>query len=199
MGKCMLKFFSDQDVERMRVATFKILEDVGVLISHEEAKRMLKAAGAKVEESTDLVRIPHELAEDCMARLPRKIVFGGRTPEDDIILEATTEMLYNRPFSGADNYVDLSDGSYRKVCRSDVSDWAILVDGLEYIDMVSFPFVSESNTSVTDVRGFEITLENCRKNIGVQTLGPRNLEYMVQMAMAERGSEKEARERIVEG
>ncbi|MBI4186520.1 MAG: trimethylamine methyltransferase family protein [Chloroflexi bacterium] len=197
MGKCITRFISDADVKKMRTEAINILEEVGVKVSHEGAKQMLEKAGAKVDYQTDLVKIPGELSEECLRRLPGKVVLGGRQPDKDVVLEPGNERVYNRGMSGGEYYIDLQDGKYRKAVLSDVKDWAIATDGTKGIDICCMPYYYDPglNVSVRDVHGFEILLENTTKPIELQPYGKKNIEYMIEMCLAEYGSKKEFKKR----
>jgi len=197
MGKCMMRLLSDEDVRKIRVEAIKTLEDVGVKVSHDEAKKMLKKSGATVDHHTDLVLIPRKLTEECLKRVPQKVILGARDLDKDIILEPDNERVYNRSISGGEYYIDLNNGKYRKAVFSDVKDWARLVDGMEGIDICTMPYYSDAslNMSARDVRGLEILLENTSKHIELQPYGKQNVEYMIKMGIVERGSEEEFKRR----
>ena len=110
MGKSRMRFLSDEEVQEIAAGAIKVLEDVGVKISHDEAKRMLRESGAKVDQQTDLVHVPSKLTEECLRRVPQEIVLGGRDSEQDVILKPGNERVYTRTIGGAEYYVDLHDG-----------------------------------------------------------------------------------------
>lgn len=197
MSKCSTTILSDDEVEKIRTDSIRILADVGVKVSHDKAKRMLETAGAKVDHKNDLVVIPAELTEDCLQRLPKKLVLAGREPEKDAIIERGIDRKYPRTLSGCEMYIDLHSGEYRKITLSDVKDWAVLVDGLENISLCTAPYYSGQglNPNARDVRAFEILLENTTKHILIAPYGPQNVEFCIQLAIAEAGSEEELRKR----
>jgi trimethylamine--corrinoid protein Co-methyltransferase len=197
MAKCLAKIISDDEVERIRKESIKILADVGVKVSHQKAKKMLEAAGAKVDHETDLVVIPAELTEDCLKKLPQKLILAGRNPEKDAVIERGIARKYLRTLSGCEMCVDLHNGKYRKIALSDVKDWAVLVDGLENVSLCTAPYYSGQglNPKARDVRAFEILLENTTKHILIAPYGPQNVEFCLQLAIAEAGSEEILRKR----
>lgn len=197
MGKCETRVLSSDEVGRLREETIKILAEVGVKFSHEGAKKMLRDAGAKVDPETDLVLVPARISEECLKRVPRRILYGGRDPDGDIIIGPDNYRVYPRSISGAESYIDLHTGEYRKTRISDVKDWAILVDALENIAECTAPYYGDEgyNLQARDVRAFEILLENTTKHIVMQLYGPQNLEFCIKMAVAERGGEAELKKR----
>jgi len=197
MGKTIMRLLSDEDVKKTRGEALKILEDVGVVVSHAAGKKMLKEFGAKVDRQTDLVRIPTDLTQQCLNRLPQKIVMGGRSLDKDVVLEVGNGKVHNRSMSGAEGYVDLYDRKFRKALLSDVKDFAILVDALENIHIGTAPYYSDAglNMNARDVRCLELLLENMNKPILIQPYGEKNLQYMIKLGIVERGSEEEFRMR----
>lgn len=197
MGRTVTQILSTDGIDRIRKETFNILATVGVKVSHDRAKKMLEMAGAEVDHQTDLVRIPVELSEECQKRLPQKIVYAGRDPDKDNIMEPSSERRYSRTLGGAESYVDPHDGRYRKARMSDVKDWAILVDALENITECTTPYYNDEhlNLQARDARGFAILLENTTKHIGIQTYGQHNLEFLIDLATVERGSKEELKRR----
>ena len=117
MGQRLLRLLSDEGVKKMRDEVVRILEDVGVIVNHDEALRLLEEAGAKVDREKNLVRIPANLFEECNKRLPHRIVIEGADPEHTVVLDADNANVYNRSMTGAEGYIDIHDGKYRKVTR----------------------------------------------------------------------------------
>ena len=197
MRKQLMRFLSDEDVIRIREEAINILDEVGLIVKHREVEKMLEEAGAQVDYQTDLVHIPHNLTEKCLERLPEEIVLGGRNLDDDILLNPSNTEIYGRPISGSEFCIDPYDGSRRKVLRTDVANFARLADALDNIHIVSGPYYTDAglNLKSRDVCCLEILLENTSKPVMIQPYGKRNMEYMVKLAIAERGCADELRKR----
>src|SRR4030042_1267797 len=140
MGKCIMRPLTDEGVKKIRAESIKIIEDVGVKVSHEGAKKLLADAGAKVDRKTDLVLIPAALTERCLKKLPQRIVLGGRDPDKDIVLDAKRQDTYYRSMTGAEGYIALANGKYRKGAYPDVKDFVLVDDALENIHIVTAPY-----------------------------------------------------------
>jgi trimethylamine--corrinoid protein Co-methyltransferase len=197
MGKCSMRLLADKDVKQIKERAVRILEEVGVVVSHGEAKKMLEESGARVDHQTGLVRVPDNLTEECLRRLPQKVTLGGRSADNDIVLEPNNEETYGRSISGSEWYVDPADGKRRKVIRSDVGDFARIADALENIHIASGPYYTEANLNLKarDVCCLEILLENTSKPVLIQPYGGENTEYMIKLGVVERGSVEELRKR----
>lgn len=197
MSKPLLRLLTDDGVKKISDESIGILEDVGVKVFHVGARKLLEEAGAKVDHQTNLVRIPADLTEQCLNKLPQEIVLAGRDPDRDIVLESAKQNLYNRSMTGAEGWIDIKDGTYRKVVLSDVRDFAVLDDALENIHIATAPYYCDPglNLKARDVRLLEIMLENTSKHVLMQPYGGKNTEYMIKLGLAERGSEEGLRKR----
>lgn len=61
---------SDDDVERMRVATAAILEQTGFRVEHDGLRRVAGKAGARVDDVTGIIRVPTPLLDELVAQAP---------------------------------------------------------------------------------------------------------------------------------
>ena len=48
---------------------------------------IFKKGGADVDENKNRVRIPEHLLKDSLSKAPRKVILGGRTEVNDLVLE----------------------------------------------------------------------------------------------------------------
>ena len=70
MSELVLRALSDAEVERLHKTTLELFEKVGVYIGHEEAIRLLKRAGARVDEAAGRVRFPAPMVEELLKLAP---------------------------------------------------------------------------------------------------------------------------------
>ncbi len=75
-----VEILSDDQIEAICETAFRILEEVGMDILHEEARMMLKRAGADVEPSGDRVRFDRGLITDALAKAPSEFTLKARNP-----------------------------------------------------------------------------------------------------------------------
>ncbi len=197
MGKCLMRFFSTNQVNKIRGGAIKILEDVGIRVGRDEAKELLLSSGARADESRGTLHIPAEIIEQCLKGVPRRVVLGGRKPKNDVVIDPGIERLYTRSLSGMVDWRDYRDGKLRQVLRSDLKDWAYICDALENLDMASTPTYSDPglNLNARDVGALEVLFENTTKHVELQPLGKKNLEYLIELAIADLGSKEELKAR----
>ena len=70
MSELILRALSDAEVEKLHEKTLELFESVGVFIGHEETLKLLKKAGARVEETSGRVRFPGAMARELLAMAP---------------------------------------------------------------------------------------------------------------------------------
>ncbi len=67
MSELVLQVLNDVDVERLHEKTLALYENVGVCVHHAEALKVLKNAGARVEEASGRVRFPAAMVKELLA------------------------------------------------------------------------------------------------------------------------------------
>lgn len=124
---------SPEHCQRLHVAACRILEYTGVRVYHQGALKLLKAAGAKVED--DLAKIPAPLVDEAMASAPRAFTLYRRgTTEPACLLDG--EQIYFGPGSDTLRYLDPRTGHRRDFGIADVADCIRLCDALPEIGFV---------------------------------------------------------------
>ncbi len=83
--KPKLRILSDEQLKKIEMAIFEVLERTGVQIAHPKALEILAGAGARVVG--DRVRIPGWLLEDAIRKTPSRLVLGNRRGERAVALE----------------------------------------------------------------------------------------------------------------
>lgn len=87
MGKLLLRVLSEGEIERIHQRSLDVLEQAGVRVLDAECRQVLAAAGARVDEASNIVRIPRQLVEEARRLAPpmfeihhqdgRPILVGG--------------------------------------------------------------------------------------------------------------------------
>ena len=103
MAKQYLRLLSKEDLQKIHHASLTILQNTGMLIDHYEARKMIRAAGADVEDEKKIVKFPPELVEKCLKAIPRRLLYAGRNLENDLILQADGG-IYARTASSITSY-----------------------------------------------------------------------------------------------
>ncbi len=126
--------FSDDEVAGIHATSLKVLEELGIKVLLPEARALFKAAGARVDEPSQMVYLGREIVEATVATAPRSFILHGATPERD--LEMALGTLSFQSGAGAPNVTDLKRGRRPGTMR-DVTELTQLVQRFDAIQMLS--------------------------------------------------------------
>lgn len=79
--------FSDDEVAEMHNTALRVLEELGLKILLPEGREIFKAAGALVDEETEMVRIGRDIVEAGLKTAPRSIHMRAANPAREQIFE----------------------------------------------------------------------------------------------------------------
>ena len=188
-----LELFSNDQIYDFHLATVKVLEEIGIAIRDENASRILRDAGASVDERTHVVKIPQYVVEDAIRKVPKSVTLGARNPKWDLNLWRKT--VYSGSGSCAVNVLDF-DGKRRRALVRDLEDLTRLQDALENVNFIS-PIVLPQDLPPTGLykRSLEAILRNTEKHVMSQAESPQDVRDQMDMAVAVAGSRDELRRR----
>ena len=90
----LLQLLSREEIEAIHLASLKILEEVGVMIQSEEALKIVANAGADVDATRKIARIPQHLVKESLVKAPSTIRLYSRDGKSDLLLEGN-RVTYN--------------------------------------------------------------------------------------------------------
>jgi trimethylamine--corrinoid protein Co-methyltransferase len=134
------RVLTDDDLADIHLGTLEVLERTGVFVEDEEAREIFTGAGATVD-ARGVVRIPGHVVEQAVRTAPSKVVLAGRSPKNDIVLEAGRVGFTN--FGEGVQIVDPYTGELRVPTKQDVADTAKAVDALPNVDVYERAVVAE--------------------------------------------------------
>jgi trimethylamine--corrinoid protein Co-methyltransferase len=100
--------FSDDAIDRIHNNALRVLEELGIKMLHPEARRILKSAGARVDEQTQMVYIGREIIAEALSTAPRSFRMRAASASREQIYEQGS-MLFTAG-SGCPNAHDLERG-----------------------------------------------------------------------------------------
>jgi trimethylamine--corrinoid protein Co-methyltransferase len=103
-----LEILSAEQVERILLAAFRILEEAGLEIRSPAAREVYRAAGAMVNDESQMVRLGRDIVEAHLARAPERFVLHARNP--DRHLQVGDNVVNFGPVHGAPNISDRERG-----------------------------------------------------------------------------------------
>lgn len=152
------------EASRIHEASLEILEEVGVRVRSEKARRLFRSHGCSVDTETHIIRIPSSVVEDWRQAFPHTFTLHGRdadwdrTVPDDGPLISTT--------GAAPNVIDLETGEQRRALVADIADMAHLVNELPGLDVFSIPTTADDAPDGRfHLSRFYPALRNCVKPV----------------------------------
>jgi trimethylamine---corrinoid protein Co-methyltransferase len=103
-----LELLTAEQVERIVLAAFRVLEEAGLEIRSAAAREVYRRAGALVDESSQMVRLGRDIVEAQLAHVPRRFVLHARNGERH--LQVGDNVVNFGPVTGAPNIRDLEGG-----------------------------------------------------------------------------------------
>ncbi|RPI47840.1 MAG: trimethylamine methyltransferase [Betaproteobacteria bacterium] len=147
-----LRIFSDDNVEALHLAALTILENLGIRVLHAGARRQLAAAGAAVDESTEMVRFDRGLVEQALSTVPHTVKLHGRSSDRTVTLGGRHVII--TPVSGPPNVTDCQRGR-RPGSLQEFRDFIRLAQSFDVIHALG-PSVEPQDVPV-NVRHLEMT------------------------------------------
>jgi trimethylamine--corrinoid protein Co-methyltransferase len=103
-----LEILTAEQVERILIAAYRILEEAGLEIRSSAAREVYRSAGALVDDETQLVRLGRDIVEAHLAHAPERFVLHARDPERH--LHVGGSVVNFGPVHGAPNISDREGG-----------------------------------------------------------------------------------------
>jgi len=135
-----LEFLTKEFIQKIVEEAFEILEKQGVFVENNQALKLLKDAGMKVDESTQRVHLKSGSIEDCLSSTPSIVKLYGRTGEKEFIVGG--DHVHFDPGAAAITILDHKTQEERKAESEDLVKFYRLTDCLEHIDFQSTGIVS---------------------------------------------------------
>jgi trimethylamine:corrinoid methyltransferase-like protein len=183
-------FFSQDQLELMKARVFELLEHRGVKMDHPEVLKLLDKAGTTVDFDSKIVRFAKEFLEEQISLAPTKITLTGRDGGNRVKIPRDDGTFYTRTNTGAQSWIDLESGKYRRITASDVTEWARLANRLEEVSICAFPVPSDVPSATPDVHSLNLMLQNVEKHVWVQPYTKESVDYLINLAIAAAGGEQ---------
>ncbi|MEW6265115.1 MAG: trimethylamine methyltransferase family protein [Thermodesulfobacteriota bacterium] len=194
----MIRFISEEAMEKLHRKSLELLENVGVEIQHEAVLTRLARAGAKVDQAGFRARLPGGLVEECLGHVPREYVLAARNPKHDIRFPLPENEFITRTNTGAPHFVEPLTYQLRDVVTlAQQADFTRLSDALENVDYIASPFIGDAPLQTTGLYALKSMFENTGKHLWIQPYHEDTLPYLVEMVAAVAGGKDEIRKRPV--
>lgn len=174
-----LKFLSDQDVDAMNEATLRVMNDIGIVWTHQPSLNILQQAGCWVRDNR--VHFPPELVLDSVAKANKRPKIRGR---NGAINELGGGSLYFHNLGGARDVFDAASGTRHTATLEDCVNATRILDALPNCNNVT-PFFTPPDVAneLMALHMYRHALSNTTKPVqgpGIQF--GHEVRYAVEMA-----------------
>ncbi|HDP96171.1 MAG TPA: hypothetical protein ENN25_00545, partial [Euryarchaeota archaeon] len=196
MAYARVDFFDKDEEEMIHEYSIKSLKEIGVLIRSKSVLKMLDESGADVDHNKSIVKIPEEMVDEALKKVPNEITLCGRDPKNDMTIPVA-----GPPFvatTGLGVYIrDMETGKKRNSTTKDIADFIRLADGLDPVDFV---WTTLTATEVPQVSHslYELwtAMQNTTKHVnGVSLQSASDAKMQIELGRIAAGGEKELRKR----
>ena len=125
-----LDILSADQLEQIHLASLSLLENYGMRILHEGARRLLEAAGADVDHATNMVRFDRGLVMEKLSLAPAEFTLHARNPAKNFRLGGNHLAFTS---VGGPAYCNDLDRGRRRGSFEDACDYIRLVQSLDII------------------------------------------------------------------
>lgn len=161
--------FTEDELDRIHLATLEVMQQTGLYVGADEAMDILEGGGVQVDRKTRIARFPAYLVEDCIRSAPPKVVLYGRDPKHDVVLEGRR---VNFCTFGQGVAVMETDGRVRASTIADVAKAALLTDAMQEVDVCERSLTGgDAPDAVAPIHEAEVVFANTTKHT---VYGPGN-------------------------
>jgi len=188
------KPLSDKLIKKILNECYLLLEKYGVFVENKEAVKLLKNAGALLDESENRIYIKNELVEKALSTAPSIIEIYDRSGKQKFTIGG--DEIHFDPGSAAVTILDPKTKLQRKPTTDDLIRFVRITDALKNIDFQSTGIVSSDVPEILgDSYRLYIGLQYSEKPVVTGTFRVEGFKPMHDMLSAVRGSEKNLREK----
>jgi trimethylamine---corrinoid protein Co-methyltransferase len=181
-SRVLVDVLAPEHVQSIHRATLDVLEHTGVFVEDEEAWDILSEGGCDVDRGSGMAKLPPETVEGAVASCPERVLLAGRTPAQDVWLEAGGPVRFTN-FDEGIRYVDPHTGELRSPRKSDVADVARLIDALpEIVTYEAAVGPLDVPVETASIHGCEAALLNTLKPVGVEAVDRREARACIALA-----------------
>jgi trimethylamine--corrinoid protein Co-methyltransferase len=124
---------SADQIEQIHHSSLRVLEEIGIEFLHEEARAILKAAGAEPVPGSSLVRLDRGLVLERIAQAPAEVTLHARNPAHNLRIGGNTVNFAT--VGSAPNAHD-RQGGRRPGCHADFMNFVRLGQALNCIHLI---------------------------------------------------------------
>jgi trimethylamine--corrinoid protein Co-methyltransferase len=192
-----LRFLEKDEEEFVHEQSLKSLRTLGIMVKNDRVLKMLKDAGATVDESKKIARISEDMVNDAVKKAPKSFTLGARDPRHD--KKVPIETYSWLATTGLAVYtIDLETGQRRPTTDQDLANFSKLADALEPIDICwTTVTATDVQQETLAIRSLWTAMKSCSKHVQVipAARDGRDARKQAELAALVAGGEEELRKR----
>jgi trimethylamine--corrinoid protein Co-methyltransferase len=184
MKTTQLKVLDENEIQQIHQGTLTVLEKTGIYVNEEQARKILKEHGAKVDDSKKHVWIPPSLLEDGIKKAPREFTIHARDPK--LTLKIDCEKIYFEPMVGRLNILDSSTWKRRRTTLKDLENLMKIANAMPNFNLLHsgamMPHIEGVPDPVAHVYGYFTAVKNAQKVVKGTGRGTSKAQDCIRMA-----------------
>lgn len=182
--------FTEQELKKINQGVMRTLEEVGLEVNSEKARKVLEDHGATIDGK--ICKFPRSMVEDAVDSAPSEVILYGR--DDKHNLHLVNSQVYFGTGGTVLNILDIETGEKRKTNLDDIANAGRLVDALDNIHFYLLHiYPNELEQDGVDINRFYAGLKNTKKHLMGGIYSPKGLRQVIEMASMVAGSEEKLR------
>lgn len=141
MQKLKLQILSPSEIEMIHERTLDVLENVGIMVADDRARKVYSDAGCTVDNN-DVVHIPRALVMECISSAPKDFILHGRDKKYDVRMVGDGSVTnYINLGIGTRTTKYLGNGQYNISASTiqDIANFAKVFDACENMNWLTLP------------------------------------------------------------
>ncbi|MDO4938804.1 MAG: trimethylamine methyltransferase family protein, partial [Lachnospiraceae bacterium] len=174
---------SDTEIKRVNDAALHILENTGMKIMSENARRILADGGCDVDESTKICRFPQAVVEECLKKVPHQFDLYDRNGNKALTIGDGT--VHCAAGHNAVFCIDSDNPERRYSTVKDVEEFGIISQWCDSIDLVGTPLNPfDVNPESTLLHAAKALFKTTTKPLVFSTESAKIVEALIDMMKA---------------
>jgi trimethylamine--corrinoid protein Co-methyltransferase len=190
------EFLTERETVQVHEASLAILEETGILVRNERARRIFARAGCRVDGETGVVKFPRPVVEEYRKAFPPSFTFRGRDPRYDRTIPQDGPIMITA--SSAPDLNDPETGVRRRATAADIARIARLINELPGFDVFSIStLAADAPEGLASVARFYPALKHCLKPVRSNTPNMKELRDVLELGAIVAGGPEAYRERPI--
>ena len=79
-----MEIVSADEIEHIHNQSLRILAEIGIKVDSQRALNLLRQAGAKIDQSKNIVKLDRDLVEEMLIGIPSEFIVHARDPQKNL-------------------------------------------------------------------------------------------------------------------